>query len=195
MYPSGKFVLRLDPKLHVSLRTASKKLGLSLNGFCERQLKLALGLAQHSEQATQFGIPFGKLQSALQDAGLDVRGCIVFGSMARGEALPSSDIDLLFVLPPGTSPEREHYRRWDRNVASLLKETTFREVSPQFVEMTSSVQEAGGLWYQIALEGIILWDDDRAISRTLLRIRESIARGELIRYISHGHPYWIRKRQ
>ncbi|MCY4188977.1 MAG: hypothetical protein OXD30_10890 [Bryobacterales bacterium] len=50
--------------------------------------------------------------------------------------------------------------------------------------------ECSGLWAEVALDGIVLWDRDWKLSAQLARIRRRIAGGRLVRRVVHGQPYW-----
>ena len=51
----------------------------------------------------------------------------------------------------------------------------------------------GGFWPEIALDGIVLFERDVAVSRRLVAIRRAIADGRLVRRTAHGQPYWTTK--
>ncbi len=113
-------------------------------------------------------------------------GIILFGSHVRGEGLKHSDIDLLIVLKDEVELTRELYSEWDRN---FLK---YKDISPQFVKLPKDPLGAGGLWYEVALEGIVLWQSDNRILQFLWHLRQVIASRKVIRSFSYGHPYWIK---
>ncbi len=91
----------------------------------------------------------------------EVLAIILFGSAARGELQSHSDIDLLLVLAPQIEISREYYRRWemfyDNNRVLISHE---KEISPHFVNLASDPLQVGGLWYEVALEGMVLWQKD-----------------------------------
>ncbi len=105
---SGKFVLRLDPKLHSSLQEFAKRRKLSLNQFCIERLLGNVG------QGTEFGLALLEaISHALKIYGDELIGIVFFGSWARREQREGSDIDLLFVLEEGISIKRELYNQWE----------------------------------------------------------------------------------
>ena len=64
----------------------------------------------------------------------------------------------------------------------------------QIVRMPEAGHVAGGgLWPEIALDGIVLFERDGALSRKLVAIRRAIADGRLVRRTAHGQPYWTTK--
>jgi predicted nucleotidyltransferase len=130
------------------------------------------------------------IAAILQHWGADLVGLVLFGSAARNEATAESDVDVLLVLAPGIRLTRGLYREWD--LLSDGFDADGKRISPQFVTLPEDVRATGGLWYEVALEGIVLWERDLSVSSLLRRIRETMARGELRRRMIHGSPYWIR---
>ncbi len=188
---SGKFVVRITPVLHRRLREAASREGSSLTQICLARLR-----GEASELPSAYRPPAPSLISRflvaaiLERWGAALAGLVLFGSAARGEATRESDIDLLLVLTPGVRLSRRLYQEWDLLWDTLDPDD--RRVSPQFVVLPEDVRGAGGLWYEVALEGIVFWERELAISALLRRIREAMARGELRRRMIHGNPYWIR---
>jgi len=190
---SGKFVLRISPKLHLLLRNRSLKMGISLNEICLR----ILSSSSHQNRMVQ-NAPSSLLTADFM--GVVVRHwrkylqtIVLFGSAVRNEMTEASDVDLLFVLKKEFSLTRQFYREWDaffEKHQHLLLHT--REVTAQFVQLPTSVLEAGGLWYETAAEGEILWERGKEVSRFYRDIRLAMTTGKIRRRISHGHPYWIK---
>jgi len=168
--PSGRFVLRIDPDLHAFLRDSAAAAGMSLNEYCSRSL--ALPPAD---------------QRAFNLMGVNILGVVAFGSWARGEMMQGSDIDLLIVLRSEVQIDRPLYRAWDR---SPLK-WAGHSIEPHFVHLPAGGARITGLWAEVVLDGIVLFDRELALSRRLAEIRRRIASGELTRRWSGGHPYWV----
>ena len=120
-------------------------------------------------------------------------GLILFGSSARGDATEDSDTDLLLVMRPGMKIARDLYRLWDefRREDSGAEEAG--KISPHFVILPGSVPAAGGLWYEAALDGIVLWEIGSQVSRFLGSVREAMGQGKIRRRMLHGSPYWIKE--
>jgi hypothetical protein len=177
---SGRFVLRVGSGLHAALRAAAREAGLSLNELCVRRLSAPpaplLGL-QGAEAAVGW---------ASQAFGADLVGVAVFGSWARGEAATGSDVDLLVVLEDRVPLTRELCRSGD--AASLRFGE--RPVETQFVHLPVAGAAAGGLWAEIALDGLVLFERGLRLSRRLAQIRRDIAEGRLVRRTAHGQGYW-----
>ena len=105
--PSGRFVLRVPPSLHESLRDAASRAGLSLNEYCIRALTAA--------GPDPSGPGAAVAARAVEAFGAELLGVVVYGSWARGEATSASDIDVLVVLAPRVPITRALYGEWDRD--------------------------------------------------------------------------------
>lgn len=170
---SGKFVLRLDPQIHKVLKEEAKLKGCSLNTLCESKLQ---GLTVS---------PWHEITSKIVKI-FNPNGIILFGSTARGEQKPSSDIDLLVVMPKSTLINRTLYYQWD-------KEFQFNDkISPQFVHLPTR-SEIGSIWLECSIDGEILYDPKGDIKRSMQIIRQLISQGVYQQKISHGHSYWVRQ--
>jgi hypothetical protein len=176
--PSGRFVLRLDPGLHAALRAAAQDAGVSLNEYCVRRLAVRgrEGLDAGSELVARAG----------QVVGAALVGVVLFGSWARGEAGEDSDVDVLIVVE-GVGVTRALYRAWD--AAPLRWEG--RPVEPHFVTLPPAGGLPSGLWAEVAIDGVVLFERGLELSRRLAAMRAHIAEGALVRRWSNGHPYWV----
>jgi predicted nucleotidyltransferase len=178
---SGRFVLRIDPGLHAALRAAAREQGLSLNDYCSRKLA-APGVGPATlEGATA-------VARACQLFGERLLGVVAYGSWARGEAGADSDVDLLVVLDGGVSLTRALYREWD---AAPLRWQD-RPVEAHFAHLPPPHETKPGLWAEVALDGVVLFERDLAVSARLAAIRRDIAAGRIVRRVAHGQPYWAR---
>lgn len=176
---SGRFVLRIDPRLHGLLREDAAAVGMSLNDWCSRTLAApgAAGLDAASDVVRT-------IRSRLVG---DLVGVVVYGSFARGELTTGSDVDLLVVLAEGVPITRSLYRDWEET----LPDWNGRVVDLHFVHLPKAADQISGSWAEAAVCGIVLYDKDLAVSRRLIGIRERIAAGGLVRRMSQGQPYWI----
>ncbi len=134
--------------------------------------------------------PMGECVLAFGDA---VEGVVLFGSVARGAATDASDADLLIVLSPGTAVTRDLYSRWDELDASR-SEIEGHPVSPHFAVRPSLDAMVGGLWYEIARDGIVMWERGTVVRATLARLRQRILNGEVEERRSGGQSYWMHRR-
>ena len=178
--PSGKFVVRIPPDLHEEAKRKAADSGISLNEYCIRALS---SCAAGSDGDRHFGDSYIETASSiLSDSLLSV---MLFGSTARGEARDDSDVDLLIVVKPTVPLTRALYEAWDvRNRDDL--------VSPHFVHLPEDPLSAGSVWYETALDGVLLYESGRSVSRFLGRIRRAIADGLIERRTAYGKPYWIK---
>ncbi|MFN2441652.1 MAG: toxin-antitoxin system HicB family antitoxin [Thermoanaerobaculia bacterium] len=176
---SGRFVLRIDAALHAALRRAADEEGLSLNEYCARKLALP---GQRVNGPTS-----GLVERAARMAGGALLGVVAFGSWARGDLADSSDIDLLIVLDESVPIHRSLYQQWDeapmRWGAHLIE--------PHFVHLPPEEENLSGVWAEVAVEGIVLFERELIVSRQLVRIRQQIASGTIVRRVVHGQHYWV----
>lgn len=191
--PSGKFVIRMPRELHRRLREDAASRSISLNRICLERLENRdpsnIGLCGLPSDSP---VPYRLVERLVEHWGSSMVGIVLFGSAARGEATSASDIDLLLVFEPGTELSRQLYAEWDELLENHLQVLPTREISPQLVCLPATPAEAGGLWYEVAIEGIVLWERGLRISRFLCSVREALARGEIMRRTVHGTPYWIK---
>lgn len=176
---SGRFVLRLDPGLHAALRRAALEAGVSLNDYCTQKL------AAPGNPAAVAGAT-AVVERAAALFGADLVAVVAYGSWARGEALATSDVDVLVVVEPSAPITRELYRRWDADPLTL----DGRPVEPHFVHLPSPDDPPTGLWAEAAIDGIVLFERGMRVSARLAQTRRDIAAGRLVRRIVHGQPYW-----
>jgi len=160
------------------LRELAASGGLSLNQYCVAALQAA-AFEPASNRAAW-------LEAARAEFAQDLAGVVLFGSTARGTRRAGSDVDLLIVLNPGASITRELYRRWDRAVGTRGLET------PHFVRLPGTLEDAGGIWFEAAMDGVVLHDSDGRVAGFLSDVRRAAAHGAVRRGVAHGHPYWVR---
>jgi len=178
--PSGRFVLRIDSGLHAALKVAAEAADMSLNEHCARKLA-APGANLGSPAATAV------VERAATLLGGGLVGVVVFGSWARDELAEGSDVDLLLVVEDGVTLTRELYRRWDESPVRWEE----RRVEPHFVHLPAGNDRVAGLWAEVAVDGIVLFERGLAVSRRLVALRRDIAAGRVVRRTVHGQPYWV----
>lgn len=177
--PSGRFVLRLDPRLHARLRVEAEALGTSLNEHCSRIL---------AAPGSAGVLPAGEVvQRADTQFGTALEGVLVYGSWARDRLVDSSDIDLLVVLASEVPISRQLYRKWDAEPVMW----EHRDVEVHFAHLPAVDDPISGLWAEVALDGIVLYDFGLTVTRRLGEIRRRIAAGEIERREVNGEPYWV----
>lgn len=177
--PSGRFVLRIDPLLHAALRDRAREAGSSLNEYCARALALP---------ATDFQGPAAEAVSrAVAMVGDALLGVAVFGSWARQESGRGSDVDLLIIVEEGFAIGRGLYRSWDESPVFWEGHS----VEPHFVHLPPPGARLSGMWAEVAIDGVVLFERGLELSRRLVEFRQIIASGRLLRRRSHGQPYWV----
>jgi len=177
---SGRFLLRISPGLHAALRGAALDAGVSLNDYCARKLAAPAGDLFALEGATR------AVERAAKLFGDRLLGVAAFGSWARREAADSSDVDLLVIVDAAVELTRELYRRWDEEPV----EWQGRSVEAHFAHLPPEGRVAAGLWAEVALDGIVLFERGLAVSGRLVAVRRDIVAGKIVRKVAHGQPYW-----
>lgn len=186
--PSGNILLRLAPEEHRNLLNEAQHQGLSLNRYLQTLIKGSapkIGLEDDSgfilPQFRNRILPL--LQDELKDA---LKGVLLFGSLARGQGHEHSDVDLLVVIDQATVIDRDLYRKFDQ----ALRKVGLRNISVHFVPFPIELSDVGSLWFEAALEGIVIYLTDTKLLMFLASIKNEIAENRLQRQWSHGHPYW-----
>jgi predicted nucleotidyltransferase len=121
--------------------------------------------------------------------GDDLVSVVLFGSRARGQARPESDLDLLAVI---RGLPRNRWQRYE-GFPDLA-----REVSHEFADMLALVlatpEEAAKVkpYYLGMLSGhAILYDRDAFFADVLARLQRRLAELGSRRYVDpEGHEYW-----
>ncbi len=179
--PSGRFVLRIDPGLHGTLREGARAAGVSLNEYCAR--KLASPGVWLDEEAAAI------VERAASILGESLVGVMAFGSWVRGEHDATSDFDVLLIAADDVPVARQLYRRWD-DAPGLSWQGL--EVQPHFVHLLPEGEVPSGLWGEVATDGVILLERGFEVSRRLAEVRRRIADGDIVRRFAQGQPYWVR---
>ena len=119
-------------------------------------------------------------------AGDALLAVVLYGSWARGEAGPASDVDVLVVVDPARPLVRSLYDEWDRAPVRW----DGRAIDPHFVHLPEAAP-ATGLWGEAAIDGVVLFEAGCRVSVLLAQVRRDIADGRLVRRTLHGQPYWV----
>lgn len=175
-HASGRFLLRLDPGLHARLKQEAAAASLSLNEFCVRRLAAPHIIGVGGELLARAAGQFGSALDAV----------VAFGSWARGHAASDSDVDVLLVLDRSIALERSLYHAWDAHPLELEG----HRVEPHVAHLPLRDAALSGLWCELAVDGLVLYDRDLSTSRYLGAVRTRVAAGEVIRRVAHGQPYW-----
>jgi hypothetical protein len=169
--------------------------GLSLNSLCVGLLSEASsGERAPAREGSLLPSAAGTELDALarrcvETYGDDLLGIVLFGSAARGELRDDSDVDLLLVLAQGVPLRRRLYRQWDELAAGGCRG---HEVNAHFVRVPATTDQAGSLWLEVAVEGVVIFDRRGDVHRFLVALRLAMASGAFVRSMAHGQPYWRR---
>jgi predicted nucleotidyltransferase len=177
---SGRFLLRLEPGVHAALRAAAAGAGVSLNEYCARKLA--------SPWVDPFSAAVPGVERAMEVMGQTLVGVVAFGSWARGDWVVESDVDVLIVVDAGTSVVRDLYRRWDERPVRWEGHA----VEPHFARLPDPGRPTG-LWSEVAVEGVVLYDRAMIVTRRLVELRREILEGRMVRRRVQGQPYWVER--
>lgn len=178
--PSGRFVLRISPDLHASLREAARVAGTSLNDYCGRKLAAPRGPMDPEAVAV--------VERAVSMLGESLLGVVACGSWARGEAAASSDLDVLLIADDKVPIARALYGNWDDGPALRWDG---HEVTPHFVHLPTRGESVSGLWAEVAQDGLVLFERELVVSRQLANVRRRILCGEMSLRVAGGQRYWV----
>ncbi|MGB9724518.1 MAG: nucleotidyltransferase domain-containing protein [Chloroflexia bacterium] len=119
-------------------------------------------------------------QVAQDVVGDNLISVVLFGSVARGQVRPDSDIDLLVIcreLPTGIFRRREVLEPVRERLQEVLERLWDQGVYTDFVEVIKTMEEAERthlLYLDMTEEAQILWDRDGFFAGILDRVRERL---------------------
>jgi len=185
---SGKILLRLPPEDHRELLAESQRRGLSLNRYLQALLKCSPPIIKMEDESGQILPQWRRriLPLLKEEFKKALKGVLLFGSLARGQAHENSDVDLLVVIDNAATIDRDLYRKFDQ----ALRQAGLENISLHFVPFPVDLSDVGSLWFEAALEGIVLYVTDAQLLTFLARLKNEIAENRLYRQWSHGHSYW-----
>jgi predicted nucleotidyltransferase len=176
---SGVFVARVGPELHRRLKADAQHQGRSLNELCLKRLQLPAVLEYLPPSLATAA------STVIASFGSEVMGLVVFGSFARQEATDASDIDLLVVFKSGAVINRGRYTQLEKQ--SPIDE----KIETHLVSLPAFADRVSGLWAEVSLDGVIIFDRDFSVHRYLTHVRRLIAEEKVTRRRAHGQNYWI----
>lgn len=173
--------LRVNKELSRKLKTQAARLETSINEYCISLLKQSVEL---KIQNTNNDIKH-VVDHALSVFDKSLEAVVLFGSYSRGDNTEESDIDILVVLNKSIKITRDIYNKW-----SALSNKISEKFSVHFVNLPDHLDSLSGLWCEVSLEGMVLYDTNLRTSKFLLKLREQILIGEYTYSYSHGQRYW-----
>lgn len=134
----------------------------------------------------KLGIPFLDLVGRYTDCarvllGQNLTAIVLFGSVARGEATPESDIDLLVVtrdLPKGAFHRRELLEPVRNHLLPDLEALWEQGIYVDFAEVIKTEAEAQRfhlLYLDLTAEAVLLYDRDAFFAGVLEKLRKQLA--------------------
>jgi predicted nucleotidyltransferase len=187
----SKILVRIPAEQHRALKEQAARSRRSLNSLCVLALEASLAGAPGTPAANRIRstTDLVPLEAILGEFAPDLEGIVLFGSEARRRAGAHSDVDLLLILLPSCELNRGLYERWDDFAA---RARISKRISPHFCRPLQTCDDAGSLWFEIALEGIVLWERELSLSGNLARLRHFMLENNIRRRFSYGVPYWVR---
>jgi len=120
---------------------------------------------------------------ALKDhLGDDLVAVVLFGSVARGEAGPQSDIDLLVIasnLPEGRLARHRCLEKADAALDARLRDLRRQGILTDFSPLLKTPEEAARLtplYFDLVEDALILYEREGFFSAVLERLRASFQR-------------------
>ena len=120
----------------------------------------------------------------------------LYGSVARGEAGPGSDIDLFVVLtnaPPGMLNRRHLLDPVRESLTSDLERLWREGIYVDFVEVIRTRSEAEKfhpLYLDMSQEAVLLYDRDGFLKKVLAEVREELERRGAERKFMGNFWFW-----
>lgn len=129
-----------------------------------------------------------------------LRGILLFGSIARGDWTPDSDIDLIVIVDDWENPAWKRIRElWPLKVKLIETDEYRRAESNGFTPIPHhyplsrpEALEPHRVYRDASLEGRILYEKDAFLTELLDRVRNTLAQEGAYRVsLPSGDRYWI----
>jgi len=155
---------------------------------------MTLSHAGASERLYQLALEYSKvLTRVLDDALISV---VLYGSVARGSATGTSDIDLVIIvkdLPAGQMKRKEILADADQEIEPVLEELRRESIDASFSRIVKTPDEASSitpLYLDLVDDAILLFDRDGFFSSILSRLRQRLRSLGARRVSSGSILYW-----
>lgn len=154
-------------------------------------------LAHHSAlNSTLLALAHRYATAAQEALGPQLVSLAPYGSVARGQATPSSDIDHFVVLqetPSGILARRRLFQPARESLTPELEDIWMQGIYADFIEVIRSRTEAlqfHPLYLDISQEAILLYDHDQFLHTLLEKVRERLQRAGAERHAIGRCWYW-----
>jgi len=151
----------------------------------------------HSDlNATLLALARRYATAAQESLGDNLVSIALYGSVARGQATPSSDIDLFVVLqeaPAGMLARRRLLQTVRDSLTPELEDLWTQGIYADFIEVIRSRTEAQQfhpLYLDMSQEAALLYDRDQFMENLLGRVRERLQRAGAERHPVGRYWYW-----
>ena len=140
------------------------------------------------------------VESLLKKFGDDLISVVLYGSVARGEARPDSDIDLIIViknLPKSKFKRQDLFIEIENELEPLINELQERGYYIDFSPILKTLEEAQKitpLYLDLIYDAVILFDRDNFFQTILSRLKAKLQElgAERIRFGKKW--YWVLKK-
>jgi len=146
--------------------------------------------------ATLLSLAHRYATAAQETLGDNLISIALYGSVARGQATPSSDIDLFVVLqeaPSGMLARRRRLQPVRDSLTSELEDLWMQGIYADFIEVIRSRTEAQQfhpLYLDMSQEAVLLYDRDQFLHTLLEKVRERLQRAGAQRRPVGRYWYW-----
>jgi hypothetical protein len=183
-----KFLARMPLNLYKKIQERSARESCSVN-------QLIIELLINADNSSHTLIEKIKESALTKEWKEQLLGVVLFGSGARGEVGAASDIDLLIVLDRAVKIDRTLYRMWDQKFVDFCYNGYPVSIHfshlPLNIPFNKAFANVGSLWKEISIEGVVLWEREYCVSKTLSAIRLALLNAGAKRRTVHGVNYWV----
>ena len=147
------------------------------------------------------GLVAGLLRGLLRVFGSRLVSLVVFGSVARGDAGPDSDVDLIVVvegLPKSRFRRQELFEEAEREVEDVVEGLRREGFNVDFTPILLAPEEAERhrpLYLDVLVDGVIVYDRGGFMERVLRELADRL-RALGARRVRFGRKwYWVLKEE
>ncbi|HOT06808.1 MAG TPA: nucleotidyltransferase domain-containing protein [Methanotrichaceae archaeon] len=166
----------------------------------EELMNYEMPLSRSALNALLLNLAHRYAAAAQEKLGDNLVSIALYGSVARGQATPSSDIDLFVVLqeaPSGMLNRRRLLQPVRDSLMPELEELWVQGIYADFIEVIrtrTEAQQFHPLYLDMSQEAVLLYDRDRFLETLLEKVRERLQRAGAERRLVGRYWYWDLKR-